>query len=184
PEGARLARLAAELRVRLFRFDQVPTDAREAIELYAEAARLSAQAAEGCEAERRRALLAGVLARDAAAAYRELYLASRRQAAIAGAAGRRGQEGARSRCLTDFDLGLAQAIAYRPQGEAMRALERDGNATAEAALKGAPPAPFAPSVPRDGGAAAAVVPAGSSSGAPAAGPPSDNVVVSPAESAA
>src|SRR6185503_4780241 len=44
PEGARLARLAAELRVRLFRFDQVPTDAREAIELYAEAARLSAGA--------------------------------------------------------------------------------------------------------------------------------------------
>jgi N-acetylmuramoyl-L-alanine amidase len=65
PEGARLARLAADLRARLWRFDQIPSDAREAIELYAETARLASGAEDGCDADRRRALLAGELAPDA-----------------------------------------------------------------------------------------------------------------------
>lgn len=184
PESARLARLAADLRARLWRFDQIPTDAREAIELYAEVTRLAAGTEEGCEAERRRALLAGELARDAAAVYRELYLASRRQAALTGRADAvRGAEGARSRCLTGFDLALAQAIAYRPSGEAMRALERNGNAIAEAALKGTMsadlPALAGPSL--GGGAAQVVQAAGSASGGPAAAPASADVIVSPSE---
>jgi N-acetylmuramoyl-L-alanine amidase len=192
PESTRLARLAADLRARLWRFDQIPADAREAIELYAEVTRLAAGTEEGCEAERLRALLAGELARDAAAAYRELYLASRRQAALTGpAAGRadadRRAEGARSRCLTGFDLTLAQAIAYRPSGEAMRALERNGNAIADAALKGTLHAdlPAQGGAPQDGGGAAkGAQAAGSATGGPAATPAFPDVIVSPGESAA
>jgi N-acetylmuramoyl-L-alanine amidase len=180
PESARLARLAADLRARLWRFDQIPTDAREAIELYAEVTRLVAGTEEGCEADRRRALLAGELARDAGAAYRELYLASRRQAAVTGRVDAvRGAAGARSKCLTGLDLALAQAIAYRPSGEAMRALERNGNAIAEAALKGTMSAdlPALSSASPGGSAAQVAQAAGSSSG----GPASADVIVSPGE---
>ncbi len=174
PEGARLARLAADLRARLWRFDQTASDAREALELYTEAAKLARGTEAGCEAERRRALLAGDLARDAAASYREIYLASRRQAEILHPA-----PPARSACLTRLDLALAQAVAYRPQGEAMRALERDGNAAADAARKGAPPADLA-----SAGASADASAKPRASADPGAGaPPPNNLVVSPNESA-
>jgi N-acetylmuramoyl-L-alanine amidase len=186
PERARLLHLAADLRARLFRFDQIPSDAREAIELYAEAAKLTAGTEEGCEAERRRALLAGELARDAAVVYRELYLAARRQAALPAErpAPERRAEGGRSRCLTSFDLALAQVIAYRPAGEAMRALEREGNAVAEAALRGASLSSRASSGTFDGGASSAVVPVGSAASSSAKDPSGQNVVVSPGEAAA
>jgi N-acetylmuramoyl-L-alanine amidase len=176
PEAAHLARLAADLRVRLFRLDKTQGDAREAIELYAEAARLAARADEGCEADRRRALLAGELAGGGAALYREVYLASRRQAALLGEAP------ARPRCPARLEVDLALAAAYRPVGEAMRALERDGRAAAEAASHGelVVPGPSASTK----GAPSAVVPASSVPGSESGGVPFANLVISPQEEAA
>ncbi|UQA63877.1 N-acetylmuramoyl-L-alanine amidase [Polyangium aurulentum] len=124
--GAALAMLAADLRARAYRIDQADADAREALELYAASASAASGTAAGCEADRRRALLAGEHARDASLAFRELYLASRRQAVLA----------PRSPCHTALERALAQAAAYRPKAEAMWALEREGNAAAEAASRG------------------------------------------------
>lgn len=185
-EAARLAQLAADLRRRLWRFDRAEADAREALELYSEAARLAAGSGAGCEADRRRALLAGELAGDAAASYREIYLVSRRQAALAGPP-RPGVEAASSACLAALDRSLALAVAYRPAGEAMRALERDGDAVAKApsaaaaaAPSGSASAPPALSAPALGGSAA---PPGSAAAPAAAAGPSADVVVSPVDDA-
>lgn len=155
PEGAALARLAADLRTRLWRLDQSAADAREALELYAAAAGAAAGTEEGCEADRRRALLAGEFGRDAAAVYRELYLTSRRQAVLVAAPGGR-SGGARSPCLTSLGSALASADAYRPPSDVMHGFEQEGNIVAERALRGvapaadasglsAPPAPAPPS---------------------------------------
>ncbi|WP_438020840.1 N-acetylmuramoyl-L-alanine amidase [Sorangium sp. So ce315] len=150
-QAASLAELAGDLRVRLFRFDQAATDAREAMELYAAAAtafRASADPAHverACQAERRRALLAGELARDAAVSYRELYLVSRRYAALAPPAPSAGAP-PRSPCLGAIAVALAQAAAYRPSGEALRALEQEGHRVEGIALAlahGPVPAPSA-----------------------------------------
>jgi N-acetylmuramoyl-L-alanine amidase len=130
-EGARLSHLSGDLRTRLWRTDQAAADAREALELYAAAA-AALPSGDGCEADRKRALLAGELARDARVAYRELYLTARRQAALAAK-----RPGARSPCLVALDLELARAVAFRPEGEAMRTLEREGNAQ-EAAGRAVP----------------------------------------------
>jgi N-acetylmuramoyl-L-alanine amidase len=152
--GAELARLAADLRVRLFRLDQSATDGREALELYGAAAtafQVSGAAEAACEADRRRALLAGEMARDASATYRELYLVSRRHAALArqGAA-----PGSRSACLGALDVALAQAVAYRPAGEQLRALEQEGHRAEQAAVSGA-----AAAQPASASASAAAPPA-------------------------
>jgi N-acetylmuramoyl-L-alanine amidase len=171
-EGAALARTAADLRLRLWRLDQSQTDAREALELYAAAAAAAAGTEEGCEADRRRALLAGELGRDAGASYRELYVTSRRQAVLLPVV----PPAPRAACLAALDSALAHAVAYRPAADAMRALERDGNAAAEAALRGSTAAsapgqnPSAPS-PK--------------SAPPSAAPPSStgDVVISPAREA-
>jgi len=184
-EGARLARVAADLRRRLWRFDRTTADAHEAAELYSEAARLAVGSEDGCEADRRRALLAGELAGDAAASYREIYLVSRRQSALAGPP-RPGGAAPAAACLARLDRALAQAIAYRPAGEAMRALEREGDAAGQAPGKTIPAPPSAPSAssPLDPTAAppgSAAAPPGSAS-SPPSGPTAD-VVVSPAESA-
>ncbi len=164
-EAARLAQLAADLRRRLWRFDRTAADAREAIELYGESARLAAGTEAGCQADRRRALLAGELAGDATTTYREIYLVSRRQSTLAGPP-KPGVEAAAAACLAQLDRTLAQAIAYRPSGDAMRALEREGDAAAQAPTTvvvvdavvpsassarildpAAPPAPAMPSTP-------------------------------------
>jgi N-acetylmuramoyl-L-alanine amidase len=129
PEGVRLGLLAADLRARLWRLDQTAGDAREAVELYTAAALAAPDPEVGCEAERRAAILSGELARDAATAYRELYLASRRQEGRAPSAGT-------SRCASSIDMALAAAVAYRPKGDAMRALERDGDLAADAVRRG------------------------------------------------
>ncbi|AUX32636.1 MULTISPECIES: N-acetylmuramoyl-L-alanine amidase [Sorangium] len=137
--AAALAELAADLRVRLFRLDQAATDAREAMELYSAAAtafRASADPAHlerACQAERRRALLAGELARDAAVSYRELYLVSRRYAALSPPASG-GAPPAPSPCLGAIAVALAQAAAYRPSGDALRALEQEGHRVEGVAL--------------------------------------------------
>ncbi len=147
--GAELARLAGDLRARLFRLDQSATDGREAAELYGAAAAAFRAAAAlpgapadvaeaACEAERRRALLEGEMARDAAVTYRGLYLVSRRHAALAGqAAAAPAGAPARSACLGAIDVALAQAAAYRPAGERLRALEQEGDKVQAAALSNA-----------------------------------------------
>lgn len=153
-EGASLARLAADLRARLWRMDQTAADGREALELYAASAAAMAGAEDGCESDRQRALFAGEIARDAATAYRELYITSRRQAVLT-TSRTKPDDARRSACLASVDSALAHATAYRPTGDAMRALEQDGNAAAQLALRGvikdgdagAPrPPPTAPSV--------------------------------------
>src|SRR5580704_3088774 len=187
PEGARLSRIGADLRARLFRFDQTPSDGREALELYAASAVAAGAAEEGCEAERQRALFAGELAHDAAVSYRELYLALRRREARAASpappspsasAPAADHAPARSRCLAALDMALAAAVAYRPAGDAMHALEQEGNAAALAAQRGA--APGSPQLPA--GVAPAVVPVAATAPASAAEPRGD-VVVSPKEEA-
>jgi N-acetylmuramoyl-L-alanine amidase len=134
--GAALASLAAALRTRAFRIDRADADAREALELHAAAASAAAGTLAGCEADRQRALLAGELAGDAATTYRELYLASRRQSVLA----------ARTPCHAAIDRALALAAAFRPRGDAMTALEREGDVAAAGAARGATaPSAFAPS---------------------------------------
>lgn len=175
PEGVRLSRLAADLRARAWRMDQTASDAREAIELYATTAMLAGGTEEGCDAERRRALIAGELARDAAVSYREIYLASRRHQGRA--RGVPADKSAKpSRCAADLDMALAAAIAFRPSGDAMRALEREGDTAEAAAEKGAPPAPPAAGTPSSPSPPAARP---SVSAAPAA--PVGDVVVTPKE---
>jgi N-acetylmuramoyl-L-alanine amidase len=177
-EGARLARVAADLRRRLWRFDRTTADAHEAAELYSEAARLAAGSEEGCEADRRRALLVGELAGDAATSYREIYLVSRRQSALA-VPPREGEAAPSAVCLARLDRALAQAVAYRPAADAMRALEREGDAASQAPSKAIPAPPAASSAPPPIDPTAAPT---SSAAAAAAGPTAD-VVVSPDESA-
>lgn len=177
-EGARLARLAADLRARLWRFDQTASDGREAVELYATAAVMAGGTEEGCDAERRRALIAGEIARDAAVSYRELYLAGRRYEGRVRALGS-GKAGP-SACAAAIDMTLAAAIAYRPAGDAMRALEREGDTAAEAAFKGAPAAPVA-APPATAATVAAAIATAVASADPR--PPPGDVVVSPREDA-
>jgi N-acetylmuramoyl-L-alanine amidase len=179
-EAARLAQLAADLRRRLWRFDRAAADAREAIELYAESARLAAGTDAGCEADRRRALLAGELAGDAAASYREIYLVSRRQSKLAGPPVP-GVAPAASACLARLDRALAQSIAYRPAAEAMRALEREGDAAAQAPTKTVTIASAAPSAAAPN-AIAPTDPSGAPTANAPAGPTAD-VVVSPIDDA-
>lgn len=130
-EGGRLATLAAELRARSWRVGQSASDAREAIELFAAAAAVDPTSESACEADRRRALLRGELEQDAWVSYRELYLTLRRRAHLV--------DGGRpsSGCLDTIERQLAQAIAFRPQGDALRALE-------SAAQTGDPAVPTAP----------------------------------------
>jgi N-acetylmuramoyl-L-alanine amidase len=178
PEAARLTRLAADLRARLWRFDQTAGDAREAEELYGTAAVLAGGTDEGCEAERRRALIAGEQRHDAAVAYRELYLAGRRHQGRVRAAGPADAgAGLPSRCASALDMALAAAVAYRPAAEAMRALEREGDTAAEAAERGVAPASVPVPVPASGSPAPSAAP----SALPAI--PTGDVTVSPREDA-
>ncbi|WP_437603583.1 N-acetylmuramoyl-L-alanine amidase [Sorangium sp. So ce590] len=168
-QAASLAELAGDLRVRLFRLDQAATDAREAMELYGAAATAFRALADpalverACQAERRRALLAGELAHDAAVAYRELYLVSRRYAALAPAAPSGGAPPALSPCLGAIAVALAQAAAYRPSGEALRALEQEGHRVEGVALALAPgPAPGTSAAPASAASAVQVTTADAS----------------------
>ncbi|MBK6516650.1 MAG: N-acetylmuramoyl-L-alanine amidase [Polyangiaceae bacterium] len=154
-EQARLYRVAADLRARIWRLDRAEADAREALELYAITARTARGKEPGCEADRARALLAGELPQDASITYRYLYLAKRRHAELATAV-----DG--SACVAAIDRHLAMSVAYRPSGEELAALEREGDraeqlargpapASAEPDASAAPPASAAgaASIPRD-----------------------------------
>lgn len=149
-EGGRLAKLAGDLRLRSWRVGQSASDAREAIELYAAAAAADPASDDGCEADRQRALLIGELAQDAWVSYRELYLAARRRAQTA--------SGPRSACLDLIERQLAQAVAFRPRGDALQALEDEA---------------------RGGALVAPTAPATLASAAASAGPPARDVVVAP-----
>lgn len=178
-EGAKLARLAADVRTRLWRFDQSPADGREAVELYAAVAGAVSGSEEGCEADRKRALLVGEMERDAALLYRELYLSARRQAAVLGArsaAETPNRRDDRSACLAAMDKAMAYLSAFRPKDEAMRALEGEGNAAAVLALR----------IAADGGAPAAPVfsaPVGPPSASPVSSSAAGDVVVAPSRDA-
>ncbi len=124
-DQARLYRLAADLRLRVFRLDHEEADAREALALLGEAARAGRGHELGCEAERARAQLLGELAGDAATQYKELYLAKRRLGAPAAAT---------STCALAIERDLALASGFRPSGADLWALEREGDRAAEGAM--------------------------------------------------
>jgi N-acetylmuramoyl-L-alanine amidase len=184
-EGARLAALAGDLRTKLWRLDRADGDGREALELFAASAAASPDIEVACEAERRRAVLAGELARDASASYRELYLASRRHQGRLAATVDAGAASV-SKCLAAIDMALAAAVAYRPSGEAMRALERDGDTAADLARRGAPNDGAASGPKPRAGEAGASAPTGavpSPIASASTASPTGDVVVSPKEDA-
>lgn len=119
-EQAKLNVLAADLRVRLHRLEGTDADAREAIELYAAAARSARGTEAACSAERARALLLGELAHDASSSYRELYLVKRRHAQLAAS-------GRTSACIDALGRDLAAAQGFRPAGAQLAELENEGD---------------------------------------------------------
>jgi len=133
-EQARLDVLAADLRVRLHRFDGADADAREALELYAAAARAARGTEAACQADRSRALWAGEIARDASASYRELYLAKRRHASLA-------ESGRTSACVDALSRDLAMAQGFRPAGADLADLEKEGDRAERAGAAVGPAAP-------------------------------------------
>ena len=54
------------------------------------------------------------------------------------------RKGASSACAAALDTDMARLVAYRPTGDAMRALVHEGDAAAAAARSGAPPASTTP----------------------------------------
>jgi N-acetylmuramoyl-L-alanine amidase len=79
---------------------------------------------------------------------------------------------------------MARLVAYRPAGDAMRALVREGDAAATAARSGAPPASTTPA-PSLSSTSRAPLPIGSSAAASASGgpnePPTGDLVIAPKE---
>ncbi len=172
-EGAALALLAADLRARLWRVDRAAADAHEAFELYKAASAAYGPTRDGCKTSLRSALFAGEVAGDAAATYRALFVTERVEIA----------RGAPAPCVDAFRVARAAAIAFRPDGDKLAALEKEADRAVAAARVAAPvvvaAAPSgAPQAP------------GPTSGAPAtpagAGPvvsgDKDNLLVSPPES--
>lgn len=163
-EGARLAMLAAELRRSAFRADHVATDAREAMELFKAAAKWAPGTERGCDADRAQALLAGETDRGAERAFRELYVAERRQSAVLASPDA-------SPCVQALRRDQALLVAFRPGDADMVGLDRDANQAALAYRD----ASASPSNPSSSASAPTVVPVGS--GAASARAPSDDVVV-------
>lgn len=173
-EGASLALLAADLRARLWRVDRSAADAHEAFELYKAASAAYGPTLDGCRTSLRSALFAGEVAGDAAATYRALFITERVETA----------RGAPAPCVDAVRVARAAAIAFRPDGEKLAALEKEADLAVAAARAAAPvvAAAVAPS--------GAAQPPGPSSGGPAtpagAGPvvsgDKDNLLVSPPES--
>lgn len=166
-EGGRLATLAAELRQLAFRADHVASDAREAIELYKSAARWSAGTEKGCEADRAQALQTGETERGAERAFRELYVAERRQSAVLAAPDA-------SPCVQALRRDQALLVAFRPADEAMVGLDRESNQAA-LAYRDASASP-SPSPPGSTPGSARAFPSTSSSTDPPA-IESDDVIV-------
>lgn len=143
-EQARLYRLAADLRARIWRSDRADADARESMELYASSARAARGKEAGCEADRARALLMGEVQHDANLTYRTLYLVKRKYGTLAASS--------ESPCVAALGRDLAMTQTYRPSGEALAALEKEGD-RAEMLAKSSP----APALPTAAGSSAAPV---------------------------
>lgn len=124
--GAEAVELAARLRERLWRFDRKSSDAGEALELYLQATRLTAGTAASCEADERRAHLAAELVQDPRVAYRELFLAQRRHAAVPSAQ----SDAALAACVSRLSAALAAEDAYRLTGADADELEKQATAGA------------------------------------------------------
>ncbi len=144
PEGAGLALLAADLRARLWRIDRAAADAHEAFELYRAASAAYGPTEAGCRTSLRAAHFAGEVAGDAGATYRALFIAERVEAA----------RGAPASCVDAIRVARAAAIAFRPDGEKLAALEKDAEiavAAARCARRSSPwralPAPRRPPAP-------------------------------------
>lgn len=165
-EQARLYRLAADLRARIWRSDRADADAREAMELYASSARSARGKEAGCEADRARALLMGEVQHDANLTYRTLYLVKRKYAALAA--------NSESACVAALGRDLAMTQPYRPSGDALVALEKEAD-RAEMLARSSP-APALPT-PASGSPSGSVA---SAAALPDAGSLRD-VVVAPVE---
>lgn len=146
PDKVRLAELAARLRERVWRFDRKKTDALEAVELFGQVIQARVGGLAACEADLKRARILGEMAADAGHAYRELYLALRRQTAS--------EEGRELRrpCVLRVERMLATVQAFRPTGGDWQELEAEAATEASAQHARAAGAPSA--------AASAVPPAG------------------------
>ncbi|MFO0617779.1 MAG: N-acetylmuramoyl-L-alanine amidase [Polyangiaceae bacterium] len=166
-EGGRLASLAAELRRLAFRADHTATDARECVELFKTAAKWSAGTERGCEADRAQALQTGESERGAERAYRELYVAERRQSAVLAAPDA-------SPCVQALRRDQALLVAFRPSDEDMVGLDREANQAA-IAYRDASAAQTPVAVPT-----LSAVAVGSASASPAVDVPEDVVIPSEA----
>jgi len=111
--AVRLARLAGDLRTRLWRIGRAETDAREALELYASATRQgSAQLPEeACEAALARAAVLSELARDPVLFYREAYVVSGLFAAAP--------------CASEVAEHLRTLAGFSPSKESLAELEKE-----------------------------------------------------------
>lgn len=179
PEGAGLAATAARLRELIWRREHAEADGREALELYRAAVRAALPAAQACELDRARATLVGELAGRAEATYRALYVAKRRQEAVAE---RRSEPDEASRaCIASMEAALSAASTFRPSAADMVELAKDADREASIALqeiaRGDAPGGIASAT---GAASAPPSPSPSASAGPAA---SGQVVVAPAKDA-
>jgi len=131
-ERSRLRLTAAQLRERLWRYDGLDSDAREAMALYTQVIDDVGGLAARCDAMARRARLHGELSADAVRSYRELYLALEAFAELPEGA----DEAARAAveaCTRDMRARLERAVAFRPTGPAWQALQRKGATLARSA---------------------------------------------------
>ena len=119
-DGANLAFIAGRLRERLWRLDRVATDGREAAELFATAARAATSNELSCSADLRRALLVAEQGANGHQAYREVFLALKRQVAVAQ------DRDERKDCVARLDRLVRHFEVFRPSGGALLALKSEG----------------------------------------------------------
>lgn len=131
-ERSRLRLTAAELRERLWRYDGLDSDAREAMALYTQVIEGAGEVVTRCRAMARRARLHGELAADAARSYRELYLALEAFTELPDDASDEARTAVES-CTRDMRARLERAQAFRPTGPAWQALQRKGASLARTA---------------------------------------------------
>lgn len=124
-ERSRLRLTAAQLRERLWRYDGLDSDAREAMALYTQVADGAGDVVARCRAMARRAQLHGELAADAARSYRELYLALEAFTELPDDTPDAARTEVES-CTRDMRARLERARAFRPTGPAWQALQRKG----------------------------------------------------------
>ena len=127
--GARaneLHMLAASVLVRLWRVEGKEQDAKEAIEIFKNAARDGTFAGgnDACDAAIRGAKLAGEIARDAEVTYRELYRTERRFIARTADGGTSGGGAASEGCVRSIEVALAKLAPFRPPSRVLEAIDQ------------------------------------------------------------